>query len=273
VLSEQKQNVILSGQIKTRMRITFLGTGTSMGIPIVACSCPVCVSTDTHDKRLRTSVMVETAGKCFVIDTGPDFRQQMLREKVQNVDAVVFTHEHKDHLAGLDEVRAFNFISKRHMPVFATLRVQEAIRREFSYIFGDNDYPGIPKIELHTIRDEHAFEVEGVTFQPIGVMHHQLPVLGFRIGGFAYVTDANFIAPSEKEKLKGAEVLVLNALRRETHISHFTLDEAVALMHELQPKRGYFTHISHQMGLHAEVQRDLPDFIQLAYDGLQVEIS
>lgn len=243
-----------------------------MGVPLVACPCAVCASADARDKRLRTSVMVETQGKNFIIDTGPDFRQQMLREKVKSVDAVIFTHEHKDHLAGLDEVRAFNFINQRRMPVYATARVQEAIRREFKYIFDNNDYPGIPQIDLHTIHENVPFEIEGVAFTPISVLHYQLPVLGFRIGGFSYITDANFIGEDQKEKLKGSEVLVLNALRREHHISHFTLQEAIDLMEELQPKRGYFTHISHQLGFHEAVEKELPSFVKLAYDGLVLEV-
>jgi len=251
------------------VRITFLGTGTSMGIPLVACPCAVCASADERDKRLRASVMIETNGKTFVIDTGPDFRQQMLREKVRSVDAVIFTHEHKDHLAGLDEVRAFNFINGRKMDVYATPRVQDAIRREYRYIFENSDYPGIPQIELHTIHPGVPFLVEGVEFIPVEVLHHELPVLGFRVGKFTYITDANFINDEEKEKVKGSEVVVLNALRREPHISHFTLEQAIAIMQELKPARGYFTHISHQMGFHAEVDRELPGNIRLAYDGLK----
>ncbi|TND10085.1 MAG: beta-lactamase superfamily metal-dependent hydrolase [Bacteroidetes bacterium] len=254
------------------MRITFLGTGTSMGIPLVACSCAVCASSDPRDKRLRTSVMIETGGKNFVIDTGPDFRQQMLREKVKSLDAVIFTHEHKDHLAGLDEVRAFNFICKKKMPVYASSRVQQAIRREFGYIFDNNDYPGIPQIELHTLHADIPFAVEGVEFIPFEVMHYQLPVLGFRVGDFSYITDANFISDEVKEKIRGSKVLVLNALRREEHISHFTLQQAIDLMEELKPERGYFTHMSHQIGFHADVEKELQEFIRLAYDGLVVDI-
>lgn len=254
------------------MRITFLGTGTSNGVPLVACPCEVCASSDSRDKRLRTSVMIETQGKNFVIDTGPDFRQQMLREKVTRLDAVLFTHEHKDHLAGLDEVRAFNFIQKRSMPVYATTRVQEAIRREFSYIFDNNDYPGIPRIDLHQLHTGVPFVVEGVEFLAFEVLHYQLPVIGFRTGGFSYITDANFIGDEVKELIRGSDVLVLNALRREEHISHFTLQQAIDLMNELKPARGYLTHISHQLGFHAEVEKELPDFVKLAWDGLVVEI-
>ncbi|HEU4716979.1 MAG TPA: MBL fold metallo-hydrolase [Bacteroidia bacterium] len=253
------------------MIITFLGTGTSQGVPLIGCRCATCTSPDPRDKRLRTAVMVETQGKTLVIDTGPDFRQQMLRENVEKLDAVLLTHEHKDHLAGLDEVRAFNFLQKKSMPVYATQRVQEAIRREFAYIFETPQYPGIPKIDLHTI-SAHPFEAEGVPVEGIEVMHHQLPVLGFRIGGFVYITDANFISPAEKEKIRGCELLVLNALRHEKHISHFTLAEAIAMVRELKPRRALFTHISHQMGRHADIQQELPEGISIAFDGQKAEL-
>lgn len=254
------------------MRITFLGTGTSQGVPLIGCGCAVCQSKDTKDNRLRCSVLVETNGKRIVVDTGPDFRQQMLRYNVNTLDAVILTHEHKDHLAGLDEVRAYNFLQQKVMPVYATQRVQQAIRREFAYIFETPQYPGIPKIDLHTIG--HApFEAEGIPVTPVEVMHHQLPVLGFRFGNFAYITDANFISETEKKKIANCEILVLNALRREAHISHFTLAEALALVEELQPKQAYFTHISHQLGLHEEIEKELPPNVKIAYDGLVVEIG
>jgi phosphoribosyl 1,2-cyclic phosphate phosphodiesterase len=253
------------------MQITFLGTGTSNGIPLIGCPCAVCHSADERDKRTRTSVLIEAEGKHLVIDTGPDFRQHMLRENVATLDAVILTHEHKDHIAGLDEVRAYNFLQQKAMPVYASERVQKAIRREFAYIFAEPQYPGIPKIDLFTI-DKTPFDVEGIHFIPVEVMHHQLPVLGFRVGNFSYITDANYISETEKKKIKGSEILVLNALRRETHISHFTLQEAIALSQELQAKKTYFTHISHQLGLHAEVERELPENVRLAYDGLKVSL-
>ncbi|HEY0030002.1 MAG TPA: MBL fold metallo-hydrolase, partial [Bacteroidia bacterium] len=236
------------------MQITFLGTGTSQGIPIIACPCNVCNSKDVKDNRLRTSVLIETNGKTFVIDTGPDFRQQMLREKVKEMDAILFTHEHKDHTAGFDDIRAFNFVNKKKMEVYASDRVQEAIRREYAYIFSDFKYPGIPEINLHLLENEKLM-IEGVEIIPIEVMHYKLPVFGFRIGDFTYITDANYISEKEKEKIKGSKVLVLNALRREPHISHFTLEQAIELVTELKPEKAYFTHISHQLGLHAEVQQ------------------
>ena len=251
------------------MQITFLGTGTSQGIPIIACPCNVCQSADSKDKRLRTSVLIEINGKTFVIDTGPDFRQQMLRANVTNMDAVVFTHEHKDHTAGFDDIRAFNFVNKKKMEVYASANVQDAIKKEFAYIFSDFKYPGIPEINLHLLENK-PFSIEGIEIIPIEVMHYKLPVFGFRIGDFSYITDANYISDHEKEKIKNSKVLVLNALRREPHISHFTLDQAIELVNELKPEKAYFTHISHQLGLHGDVEKELPQNIEIAYDGLKI---
>ncbi|HRG57757.1 MAG TPA: MBL fold metallo-hydrolase [Bacteroidia bacterium] len=253
------------------MKITFLGTGTSQGVPLIACKCEVCVSANEKDKRLRSSILVETETTTIVIDTGPDFRQQMLREQVQKLDAVVFTHEHKDHIAGLDDVRAFNFIQQKHMDVYATSRVQAAIKREFAYIFAEEKYPGIPLVNLHQI-DLKPFKINDVELVPIEVLHYKMPVLGFRLADFTYITDAKSISNIEKEKIRGSKVLVLNALRREEHISHFTFEEAIALAQELKVERAYFTHISHQLGLHDEVSAELPSNIFLAYDGYKIEI-
>lgn len=236
---------------------------------MVACPCAVCTSPDPRDKRLRSSILVETATTRLIIDSGPDFRQQLLREGIKRLDAVVFTHEHKDHIAGLDEVKAFNFLNRMRMPVYVTSNVRQALYREFAYIFEELQYPGIPQVDLYDF-DEAPFTVGDITLQPITVLHYKLPVKGFRIGGFAYITDANFISATEKEKLKNLDVLVLNALRREPHVSHFTLQEAVALSQELQPAKTYFTHISHQLGLHQEVSAELPATIELAVDGLQL---
>lgn len=258
-------------QTHVPIKITFLGTGTSQGVPLIACRCVVCTSTDTRDKRLRSSILIETATTRLVVDSGPDFRQQLLRERIKKLDAVVFTHEHKDHIAGLDEVKAFNFLNKMRMPVYATERVQQALKREFAYIFSEEKYPGIPEIDLFSF-DNEVFAVGDIVLQPINVLHYKLPVKGFRVGDFAYITDANFIADSEKEKLKNLKVLVLNALRNEPHISHFTLDEALALIEELAPKKAYLTHISHQLGQHTEVSRRLPKQVELACDGLQLII-
>ncbi len=253
------------------IKVTFLGTGTSQGVPLIACKCEVCSSANSKDKRLRSSILVETAKTRVVIDSGPDFRQQLLREKIKKLDAVVFTHEHKDHIAGLDEVKAFNFLNKMRMPVYATQRVQNALKREFAYIFAEEKYPGIPEVDLYEF-DNEVFNVGDLVMEPINVMHYKLPVKGFRIRNFAYITDANFIAETEKEKLKNLDVLVLNALRREPHISHFTFQEAVELAKELKPRKTYFTHISHQLGLHDEVMKELPENMELAVDGLQLVI-
>lgn len=253
------------------MKITFLGTGTSQGIPVIGSDHPVCLSDDPKDKRLRSSVHISVDGHSFVIDTGPDFRMQMLNAKIQHLDAVVFTHEHKDHTAGFDDIRPFNFKQKMDMPVYATSRVLEALKRDYSYIFSENKYPGIPTVELHEINNQ-PFDVNGVMFTPIEVMHMHLPVFGYRVGDFTYITDAKTITESEKEKIKGSKVLVLNALRIEEHYSHFNLQEALDLVEELKPERAYFTHISHLLGFHAEVSEQLPKNVFLAYDGLEVEV-
>ena len=254
------------------MKVTFLGTGTSQGVPVIACECEVCQSVDVRDNRLRSSIMLSDGERNLVIDTGPDFRQQMLRERVKSLDAVVFTHEHKDHLAGLDDIRAFNFLQGGKMDVYATPRVQEALRREFHYVFASVRYPGVPEIELHGF-DLEPFEVAGFALQPIEVMHHRMPVRAFRVGNFAYVTDANYIAPEEYAKLRGVEVLVINALRKQTHLSHFSLDEALAIVDDLKPKQAWLTHISHMLGRHEDVERELPANVRIAYDGLQFEIN
>jgi phosphoribosyl 1,2-cyclic phosphate phosphodiesterase len=216
-------------------------------------------------------VLVESAKTRIVIDSGPDFRQQLLREKTKRLDAVIFTHEHKDHIAGLDEVRAFNYFHKIKMPVYASERVQTALKREFAYIFAEEKYPGIPEIVLNKIEND-PFYINDLFIEPINVLHYKLPVKCFKIQKFAYITDANFISQEEKEKIKNMDVLVVNSLRREPHISHFTLSEAIELVKELQPKKAYFTHIAHQLGLHSEVSKELPSNIELAFDGLQLII-
>lgn len=253
------------------MRIRVLGTGTSQGIPVVACSCPVCKSEDAADKRLRTSVMVETSHNTFVIDAGPDFRQQMLREKVNRVEALLITHNHKDHTGGLDDVRAFNWILKKPMEVFARQSVLDVLQKDFDYAFEEEKYPGVPQINLHPITN-HPFGYNNDTIIPIDAMHATMPVFGFRIGDFSYLTDANQIAPEELEKMRGSKVIIINALRKEKHHSHFHLQEAVELLQYLKPQRGYLTHISHQMGFHHEVNKELPEGIELASDGLFLEI-
>lgn len=249
------------------LKITFLGTGTSSGVPMIGCDCAVCTSADKKDNRLRSSILVQSATTSLVVDTGPDFRQQMLREKVKHLDAVLFTHPHKDHLAGLDDIRAFNFFSKKPVDVYADLLTEEAVRRDFYYAFTDTKYPGIPELNMHTISPE-PFIVGDIPVMPIQVWHLKMPVLGFRFGKFTYITDANRIEEEEKEKIRGSEVLVLNALRKQKHISHFTLGEAIELVRELRIPGAYFTHISHQLGLHAEIEAELSNGIHLAYDGL-----
>lgn len=253
------------------MVITFLGTGTSQGVPVIACECVVCRSQNPKDYRLRASILVESKEAKIVIDSGPDFRQQLLRENLKSLDAVVFTHEHKDHLAGLDEVKAFNYFNKIRMPVYATERVQKALKREFEYIFSEEKYPGIPEVDLHTIT-HLPFRVKDIELLPIDVMHYKMPVKAFRIKDFTYITDANYISDDEKEKIKGSKIIVVNALRKEQHVSHFTFQQAIDLMFELKPEKAYFTHISHQLGLHEEVSKELPDFIEIAFDGLKIEI-
>jgi phosphoribosyl 1,2-cyclic phosphate phosphodiesterase len=253
------------------VKITFLGTGTSQGVPVIACDCEVCTSPDPRDKRLRSSIMIEEGGKVIVIDSGPDFRYQMLRAKVKHLDAIVFTHEHKDHIAGLDDIRAFNYRQEQAIDVYAVTRVQEALKREYSYIFAEMKYPGIPEINLHTI-DLKPFDVQGIKFIPIEVMHYKLPVLGFRIGDFTYITDAKTISEHEKQKIKGTKTLVINALQIEKHISHFTFVEAIAFAKEIGADKTYFTHISHRLGRHAAILGLLPKNITLAYDGLVLEI-
>ncbi len=253
------------------MKFTFLGTGTSQGVPVITCNCEVCTSSDFRDNRTRTSLLIQSVTTTVVIDTGPDFRAQLLREKVQDLDAVVFTHGHKDHVAGLDDIRPFNYMLHKTIKVYAELGVQEILKREFAYAFQPQEYPGVPQINLITI-DETPFIIGDIPFIPIRAMHKTLPVLGFRIHDFTYITDANFIADTELEKIKGSKILVLNALRRETHYSHFSLSQAIEIAQKINPEITYLTHVSHHMGLHQEVNNELPPGIKLAYDGLRIEL-
>lgn len=257
--------------IDAPIKITFLGTGTSQGVPVIACECEVCQSKDSKDNRLRTSILIETSNQNIVIDTGPDFRQQMLRENVKQLDAILFTHEHKDHVAGMDDIRAFNFKQKEDMKVFATERVQAALRREYPYIFTEDKYPGVPQVHFYTI-DSDDFFVNDLKVTPIQVMHYKMPVLGFRVGDFSYITDANYISDQEKEKIKGSKVLVIDALRKKQHIAHFNLEEAIALIKELKIEKAYLIHISHYFGKYAIENPKLPEGIEMAYDGLKIEV-
>ncbi|RYZ30992.1 MAG: MBL fold metallo-hydrolase [Chitinophagaceae bacterium] len=251
-----------------QLKITFLGTGTSSGVPMIACQCEVCTSPDKKDKRLRSSIQVESATTTIVIDTTPDFRYQMLRIGSTKLDAVLFTHPHKDHTAGLDDVRAYNFFNHKSMPLYGNSMTLDAVMRDFAYAFADKKYPGIPNLELNEITLE-PFIIGDIPVTPIEVWHLKMPVYGFRFGDFTYITDANRIDPEEKEKIKGSKVLVVNALRKEKHISHYALDEAIELVKELQIPEAYFTHISHQLGRHEIIDKELPDGMHLGYDGLE----
>jgi len=258
-------------QENNQIKITFLGTGTSIGVPVITCDCPVCLSPEPNDKRLRTSIMIEVSGYTFVIDCGPDFRIQMLREHVMNIHAILLTHEHRDHVAGLDDIRAFNYVLNKKIDLYGTKRVLDSIQTDFSYIFSGARYFGSPQLNIHCIGDE-PFLINGVEFIPIQALHDTLPVTGFRIGDFTYITDASFIAEKELNKIKGSRVIVLNALRNSKHVSHFSVGEAVSILKDLNPEVAYLTHLSHFVGLHEEVNKKLPDFIQLAYDGLVLTI-
>lgn len=253
------------------MIITFLGTGTSQGVPVIACTCEVCKSLDYRNKRLRTSVHIQVDNQSLVIDTGPDFRQQMLRENVNRLDAVIFTHAHRDHTSGLDDVRAYNYIHKMDMPVYGTQAVLDQLKIEYAYAFEEIKYPGLPRLALNLIT-EKEFEINGVKVTPLPVYHHKMHVMGFRVGNFSYITDANLIPEETLKRLKGSEVLVLNALQHEPHISHFNLQQALEAAQTIGARTTYFTHISHKLGLHDEVSKTLPANVMLAYDGLQITL-
>lgn len=253
------------------MKVTFLGTGTSQGIPVITCKCMVCRSLNFKDKRLRTSVLIETTDKTIVIDSGPDFRYQMLRSEVEDLDAILFTHEHKDHVAGLDDIRPFNYMLNKNIEVFATPRVQDALKREFSYIFSDVPYLGLPRINMNSI-DNMPFKIGEQTIIPLEVMHYKLPILGYRIDDFTYITDAKTIPAETFEKIKGTKVLVINALQVADHISHFTLNEAIEFSNLVGAEKTYLTHISHNLGRHEDVEAILPEGIFLAYDTLSIYI-
>ncbi len=253
------------------MKITFLGTGTSQGIPMIANNHPVCLSENIKDKRLRSSVMVSWNDTNYIIDCGPDFRQQILRENVQSINGILFTHEHSDHTAGLDDIRPFSY-QIGEVPIYVDQRTLKSLEQRFEYIFTtENRYPGAPRVAVNIV-DDTAFYLDGVEVTPIEVLHGRLPVTCYRFGNFAYLTDVKTISEAEKEKLKGVKVLVVNALRQESHPTHFNLKDAIEFVKEINPKRAYFSHISHKLGFHDEVEKTLPKNVFLAYDGLKIEV-
>ncbi len=252
------------------MKITFLGTGTSQGVPIIGCKCKVCISSDPRDNRLRTSVLLRTESKTMIIDTGPDFRYQMLREQVLNLDAILYTHPHRDHIAGLDDVRALNFIHRKYMEIYAEESVLNEIRVNFSYAFSDV-YAGRPRLNMNNITNR-PFCIDDLEVVPVRMMHDALPILGFRIHDVCYLTDASSISKEEKKKIKNSKILIVNALRKQRHPTHFNLEQALYLIREMDPDRAYLTHISHQMGLHHEVSEELPENVFLAFDGLSIDV-
>lgn len=253
------------------MKITFLGTGTSQGVPVLTCNCDVCQSDDSRDKRLRSSIMIQVDGMNVVVDTGPDFRTQMLRTDIKKLDAVLFTHEHKDHIAGLDDVRPFNYIQKQATPIFCNDSVEEALRRDFHYCFAERQYPGIPQLELNRIQNS-KFKIKDLEVIPIEVMHYKMPVLGFRIKDFTYITDAKTITEEERKKIRGSKVLVINALRFEEHLSHLNFEQALEMIEDLQVEKAYLTHISHLMTKHEELEKMCPPNVFPAFDTLEISI-
>lgn len=257
--------------MKDKIKITFLGTGTSSGVPLLTCKCATCLSSDIKDKRLRTSIFIQYKNQHILVDIGPDFRQQMLREDIQQIDAILLTHSHHDHVAGLDEIRAYNFSSNKAMPIYANETTQIEIKKHFDYIFNGNKYPGIADVHLQSIT-KNAFQVGDVPITPVEVFHNKMVVSAFRIENFAYITDIKTITEEEFDKLKGVTHLVLSVLRFEPHFSHFNYEEALEFIAKLQPKYTYFTHISHQFGKHKELSKMLPENIKVAYDGLKIFI-
>lgn len=253
------------------MEVTFLGTGTSGGVPLIGCQCEVCKSTKPKDKRLRSSILIRTGSQNIVIDCGPDFRQQMLREDVRSIDALVMTHAHKDHTGGLDDIRAFNFIQQKPVTIYCDYATELGIKEQFSYAFTETDYPYLPKMNFVQINDDE-FDVNGLKFLPINVLHGRMPVKGFRIGDFTYITDAKEIVPAELDKMRGSKTLVINALRPEPHYSHLSIQQAIDIVEDVKPERAYFIHMSHQFGLHDVMQAQMPANVTVAYDGLKIEV-
>lgn len=253
------------------MKFTFLGTGSSLGIPVIACDCKVCKSSDKRDKRLRSSLFIQDEDTNIVIDTGPDFRIQMLNNKIHDLDAILYTHQHRDHIAGLDDIRAFNYILNKDIALYAREEIVQALEGEFPYIFTNTGYLGAPRVELNYISDK-AFHVQHIKVIPINVQHYKLNALGFRINDVTYIPDVSKIDADEYEKIKGSKVIILDALRKSRHISHLSLEESIEILTDLQPETGYLTHMSHFIGLHTELEKMLPDFIHPAYDGLSFEV-
>lgn len=253
------------------MELLFLGTGTSQGVPVISCECETCKSTDTRDKRLRSSVLLKFDNKCIVIDAGPDFRQQMLRENIKHIDAVLITHQHKDHVGGLDDIRPFNFNQNKALDIFAEKRVHSAIKKEFSYAFKKDAHKGMPQMNLIEISNS-PFRICNQEITPIRVMHLHLPIFGYRIGDLVYITDASYIKPNEIEKIKGCSVLIVNALMENSHYSHFNLKDALELIKKINPPRAYLTHVSHKMGKYIDIKNKLPECVHFAYDGLKISI-
>lgn len=252
------------------MKITLLGTGTSQGIPVIGCACEACVSDDVRDDRLRSGVAIQSGDTNVIIDTGPDLRQQMLKLGIRHLDGILYTHEHNDHVAGLDDIRPFNFMQERDMPFYGHPRVLAEIKERFAYVFKENPYPGAPSATLNEISAGQEFSIGGLDIRAIDVMHGQLPILGYRFGDFSFITDASFLSEESMAHLAGSEVVVISALRREKHHSHYTLGEAIEVIHKLKPRAAYLTHISHKMGVTKEWEKELPENIFPAYDGLEI---
>jgi len=254
-----------------QIKANFLGTGTSQGVPVIGCTCIVCQSKNVKDQRLRSSLFVSINNYNILIDIGPDFREQILKLNKSSIDAILFTHQHRDHTAGLDDLRPLYYMHKKPIELYAENTVFKALQHDFNYLFLGTNYPGKPKFHLNTITTDD-FKIANINITPIRVMHHKLPILGYRIGDLSYITDANYISDNEKQKLMGSEILIINSLQQEKHISHFNLKESLSLISEIQPKKAYLTHISHGMGLYDEIRKELPKNVMLAYDTLDITL-